>query len=193
MLSVLQYIMPPIIGGVIGWSTNRLAIWMLFNPKREKRVFGLRIPFTPGLIPRDQAEIARSLGAMVEEKLINTEDIDSSISQGKIDKKIKELMGRTIEKNAGRLAFLVPETAVHKMEQFIVPKVTALIKEELLGFIDLIDFRKIVEEKVRDFPLDELEDSIKEVTEKHLTYITLFGGVLGSAIGLIQVVVNICL
>ena len=193
MLSVLQYIMPPIIGGVIGWSTNRLAIWMLFNPKKEKRIFGLRIPFTPGLIPRDQAEIARSLGAMVEKKLINHEEIDNSISKGKINKKIKELIGRTIEKNAGRLAFLVPETAVYKMEKFIAPKVTALVKEELLGFIGLIDFREIVEEKVRNFPLDELEDAIKDVTEKHLTHITLLGGVLGFVIGLAQIALNIYL
>ena len=193
MLSALQYIMPPIIGGVIGWSTNRLAIWMLFNPKKEKRFFGLRIPFTPGLIPRDQAEIAKSLGAMVEEKLINPEEIDNSISKGKINEKIKELIRRTIEKNAGRLAFLVPETAVYKMEKFVAPKVAAMVKEELMGFIDLIDFREIVEEKVNNFPLEELEDAIKVVTEKHLRHIALLGGVLGFAIGLAQIALNIYL
>jgi len=119
--------------------------------------------------------------------------IENSISKGKINKKIKELIGRTIEKNAGRLAFLVPETAVYKMEKFIAPKVTALVKEELLGFIGLIDFREIVEEKVRNFPLDELEDAIKDVTEKHLTHITLLGGVLGFVIGLAQIALNIYL
>ena len=153
----------------------------------------MRIPFTPGLIPRDQAEIAKSLGAMVEEKLINPEEIDNSISKGKINEKIKELIRRTIEKNAGRLAFLVPETAVYKMEKFVAPKVAAMVKEELMGFIGLIDFREIVEEKVKNFPLEELEDAIKVVTEKHLRHIALLGGVLGFAIGLAQIALNIYL
>ena len=47
----LKYLLMPLIGGLIGWITNALAIWMLFHPYHEKKFLGLRVPFTPGLIP----------------------------------------------------------------------------------------------------------------------------------------------
>ena len=190
MFHILQYLIPPIIGGIIGWSTNKLAIWMLFNPKSELRIFSVRIPFTPGLIPRDQAMIAKSLGTLVEEKLIDPEELDNTISRDKIEEKIEELLDKTLERNLGKLALLIPHTTLHQMKKVLTPRISSLVKEESLGFINLINFGDFVEEKVSNFPLDELEEAIKGVTRKHLTYITLLGGALGFVIGLVQIVVN---
>ena len=190
MTPLLYYLIPPLIGALIGWSTNKLAIWMLFNPKNELRIFGVRFPFTPGLIPRDQARIASRLGSLVEEKLIDPEELDKTITKDKVEKKIEELMNKTLEKNLGKLVLLVPPTTLHQMKKTLAPRVSAIVKEEPLGFIRLINFGEIVEEKVAHFPLDELEEAIKGVTSKHLTYITLLGGVLGFTIGLIQAVMN---
>lgn len=193
MINFLPYLLPPVVGAIIGWFTNKQAIWMLFNPKKEKRVFGLRVPFTPGLIPRDQILIAKSLGILIEEKLINPEEINSRITQEEVNEKIKELIDKTVEKNMGKLAFLVPETAVYYIKKFLAPKISELVKDELFSFLNLIDFKQIVEEKVSSFPIDELEEAIKGVTQRHLTYIVNLGGVLGFIIGLMQVVVSIYL
>ena len=193
MINLLPYLLPPVIGGIIGWSTNKLAIWMLFNPKKEKRVFGIRIPFTPGLIPRDQILIAKSLGTLIEEKLINPEEIDSRITREEVNGKIKDLIGKAVEKNMGKLAFLVPESAIHYVKKFFAPKISDLVKDELFNFLNLIDFKQIVEDKVSSFPIEELEEAIQGVTKKHLTYIVRLGGLLGFIIGLVQIVVNIYL
>ncbi|RJP57209.1 MAG: DUF445 family protein [Deltaproteobacteria bacterium] len=190
MITFSQYLLPPVIGGIIGWSTNKLAIWMLFNPKKEKRVFGFRVPFTPGLIPRDQILIAKSLGTLIEEKLINPEEIENRITMEEVNDKIKELMDKAVEKSMGKLAFLVPQAAIKK---FLAPKISELVKDELFNFLNLIDFKQIVEEKVSSFPIEELEEAIKGVTRRHLTYIVSLGGVLGFIIGLVQIVVNIYL
>lgn len=193
MINFSQYLLPPVIGAIIGWFTNKVAIWMLFNPKKEKRVFGLRVPFTPGLIPRDQILIAKSLGTMIEEKLINSEEIDIRITKEEINGKIKELMDKAVEKNMGKLAFLIPEMAMNQVKKFLAPKISELVKDELFNLLNLINFKQIVEDKVSSFPIEELEEAIQGVTKKHLTYITLLGGVLGFIIGLIQIVVNIYL
>ncbi len=74
MNSVLLYVGPPLIGAVIGYVTNDIAIKMLFRPLREVRVFGLRLPFTPGILPRQRHQLADNIGRMVERELI-TEDI----------------------------------------------------------------------------------------------------------------------
>ena len=61
------------IGAVIGYATNDIAIRMLFRPLKEVRVFGLHVPFTPGIFPKERYKLARSIGKMVSRELI-TED-----------------------------------------------------------------------------------------------------------------------
>ena len=72
-VDVLLTIMPPVLGATIGYVTNAVAIKMLFRPYREWRIFGLRVPFTPGIIPRRRGNFADSIGGMVTDELL-TED-----------------------------------------------------------------------------------------------------------------------
>ena len=65
--------MAPLIGGVIGYITNDIAIRMLFRPHKAKYLFGFHIPFTPGLIPKEKGRIAEAIGGVVSENLMNKE------------------------------------------------------------------------------------------------------------------------
>ncbi len=71
----LPKLIPIVLGASIGFVTNVVAIRMLFRPLREYRVFGLRVPLTPGIIPRQRKQLAKSIGNMVSGKLLNTEAI----------------------------------------------------------------------------------------------------------------------
>ena len=64
----------PIVGGIIGYATNYLAIKMLFKPHTPKYIGKMKIPFTPGLIPKEKAKLARQMGQITEEYLL-TEDM----------------------------------------------------------------------------------------------------------------------
>ncbi|MDR2246667.1 MAG: DUF445 family protein [Treponema sp.] len=64
---------PPVIGALIGYVTNAVAIKMLFRPLKPVRVFGIRLPFTPGVLPRERHKLADSIGSMVERKLLTPE------------------------------------------------------------------------------------------------------------------------
>ncbi len=67
-------VLPPIAGGIIGYFTNDLAIKMLFRPYKPVLIKGVKIPFTPGLIPRNQGRLAsRISGAIVGSLLTPTE------------------------------------------------------------------------------------------------------------------------
>ena len=68
-----KYIVTPIIGAIIGYETNWIAVKMLFRPRKEVRVFGKRLPFTPGVIPRGQARLAKAVGNVVETQLLTPE------------------------------------------------------------------------------------------------------------------------
>jgi uncharacterized membrane protein YheB (UPF0754 family) len=73
------------IGSVIGGVTNELAIRMLFRPYQPWRIGGIRVPFTPGLIPRRRDEIAGQMGRLVEEHLLTTEGIKRALAQGDLE------------------------------------------------------------------------------------------------------------
>ncbi|MCL2764863.1 MAG: DUF445 family protein [Treponema sp.] len=70
MNTVLLFIVPPFAGFFIGYVTNVIAIRMLFRPLKEIRIFGIKLPFTPGILPRQRKKLAVSIGAMVERELI---------------------------------------------------------------------------------------------------------------------------
>lgn len=68
-----SYIIAPFVGSVIGYITNDLAIRMLFRPHTAKYVFGMHVPFTPGIIPKEKGRIAKAIGQVISENLMNQE------------------------------------------------------------------------------------------------------------------------
>lgn len=75
----LRFVLPPLIGAVIGLFTNWLAIKMLFRPLKAYRVLGVRVPFTPGILPREREGIAKSLGDTVSKDLLTEEVVGSRL------------------------------------------------------------------------------------------------------------------
>ena len=69
----IPYISAPIIGGIIGYITNDIAIRMLFRPHTAKSLFGMKIPFTPGIIPKEKGRIAEAIGGAISQNLMNQE------------------------------------------------------------------------------------------------------------------------
>lgn len=71
-----SYIIAPLLGGVIGYITNDIAIRMLFRPHTAKYIFGIHIPFTPGIIPKEKGRIAEAIGGVISENLMNNEVLE---------------------------------------------------------------------------------------------------------------------
>ena len=74
-MQIISFLTVPILGGIIALSTNWLAIRMLFRPHREVRLFGVRLPFTPGLIPKERLRISKKLAHTISTKLLSPEVI----------------------------------------------------------------------------------------------------------------------
>jgi uncharacterized membrane protein YheB (UPF0754 family) len=71
------YISPPVLGGVIGYFTNDIAIKMLFRPYRAIYIGGKRVPFTPGLIPRNQERLAAKVSSTIMGSLLTPEELQN--------------------------------------------------------------------------------------------------------------------
>lgn len=75
----VKYILMPVLGGIIGYITNDIAIKMLFRPRKAIYVGKWKLPFTPGLIPQQKDRIARSIGTVVSAQLLNAETLRASV------------------------------------------------------------------------------------------------------------------
>jgi uncharacterized membrane protein YheB (UPF0754 family) len=74
---VLLYISPPILGGLIGYYTNDIAIKMLFRPYKAVYIFGRKVPFTPGLIPSNQERLGQNIANAIMKSLLTPEELQN--------------------------------------------------------------------------------------------------------------------
>ena len=75
--TLLLFAAPPVIGGVIGYFTNDLAIKMLFRPYRAIYIGGRALPFTPGLIPSNQERLAKRVADTIMGSLLTPEELQN--------------------------------------------------------------------------------------------------------------------
>lgn len=94
----MKFFVPIVIGAVIGYTTNWLAIKMLFRPHYEKRIFGIKIPFTPGLIPKEMDRIAKSTGEAIASHLITPETITKAIQGERMEESLRSSIAFSINK-----------------------------------------------------------------------------------------------
>lgn len=75
-MDIFSILAPPVIGGVIGYITNDLAIKMLFRPYVPVYIGSFRLPFTPGIVPKRLESLALLLGKEVEARFFNADDLE---------------------------------------------------------------------------------------------------------------------
>ena len=68
---------PPLVGGVIGYFTNDIAIKMLFRPYRPYYLGKKQLPFTPGLIPKNQERLAKRIADTIMGSLLTPEELQN--------------------------------------------------------------------------------------------------------------------
>ena len=68
-------VVPPVAGAVIGYFTNDIAIKMLFRPYQPLYIGNRRLPFTPGLIPRNQANLAKRVADTIMGSLLTPDEL----------------------------------------------------------------------------------------------------------------------
>ncbi len=112
-MTLLEYILPPLIGASIGYVTNSIAIKMLFKPYKAWKVIGLKVPFTPGVIPKHREELARNIGNMVGNLLLNEETLNKQLTSphthGILDKILRNNFDLVMDYDCPPIADLVPK------------------------------------------------------------------------------------
>lgn len=176
-MGYLRFLVYPLLGAFVGYITNYIAIRLLFWPKH--RVLGVQ-----GLLPKRKAEIAKRAGELVNGYLVNSEAIRLKIDIHKLDGAIDRFLGRG------------------KTRLWDIPLLKKIVKKIILSnlldkdgyfnraviesFIDERMVSGIVEQKINEFELSELEKLAYTASGPELRFIVISGGILGFLVGLAE-------
>ncbi|MCL6611944.1 MAG: DUF445 family protein [Peptococcaceae bacterium] len=182
----------PLIGAVIGWLTNWVAVKLIFRPHRPVTILGYSIQ---GVVPKRRAELARSIGQVVERELISVDDLIGAVRSRETMDRISAAAAVSIKNRImDRLPAFVPLSVKKAVSSVITDQIRMEIPAVITEMFDRfgvlmkekVNFQSMVEEKVNNFSLDRLEQIILSVSARELKHIELLGGVLGFLIGLVQ-------
>ncbi|MFW6281425.1 MAG: DUF445 family protein, partial [bacterium] len=100
--------------GFVGFITNVIALKMVFQPYEKKSLWGLNIPFTPGVVTRNKEQFAISLGDFIENRLLAPEAVQNTFQDNRkqleknitniISKNNYQIFNQFIKNNSGFLA-----------------------------------------------------------------------------------------
>ncbi|MCL2805624.1 MAG: DUF445 family protein [Treponema sp.] len=152
MNTLLLFIVPPIAGAIIAYTTNVIAIKMLFRPLREVRVLGIRLPFTPGILPRQRKKLAVSIGAMVERELLTPDILRRRLMLDEVREKILQSISyftaNILDKTPGQLSENI-ENYLKDRIPCTIEKVYPVFCNSVMDFIRRDDIRRQIESKGR--------------------------------------------
>lgn len=176
-----SYIIAPLLGGVIGYITNDIAIRMLFRPHTAKYVFGIHIPFTPGIIPKEKGRIAEAVGGVISENLMNKEVLERYLLSedmiGKVRSAVEEFIATQQRNNETVSQFLghyLAKEEIDTISQNINQSITKQTYEKLAD--------SSVGEKVAHIAIDHVAQKLTIDGAQEL--LSGIGGALGGLGGM---------
>lgn len=163
------YIIGALIGAVIGYITNWLAIKMLFRPREAKYIFGMKLPFTPGLIPKEKSRIANKVGETVGTHLLNSDSLSKALKDDKIKSKFNEVAKEKINQIINSNSTLENSLKNTLGENYYALKENMInnITKTILEAIQEDEFKN----KVKFYIVDSIKEQLNKEPEKIIDFI----------------------
>lgn len=163
------YIIGALIGAVIGYITNWLAIKMLFRPREAKYIFGMKLPFTPGLIPKEKSRIANKVGETVGTHLLNSDSLSKALKDDKIKSKFNEVAKEKINQVINSNSTLEESLKNTLGENYYALKGNMInnITKTILESIQEEEFKN----KLKFYIVDSIKERLNKNPEKIIDFI----------------------
>ena len=155
--TIMHFVLPPLVGAVIGYFTNLIAVKMLFFPREEKRIFGHRIPFTPGAIPKGKARLAKSAGKIVQNELFTMEDISGKLLTEEVEQPLIDRAMSILDQNIRDTGAVLTGSSARydKLEASF----TELLDVKILQAIHMMDIPEAVRAEGKRMLAEHIESS----------------------------------
>src|SRR5690606_24042125 len=189
-----SWILLPLAGAFIGWMTNLLAVRMIFRPREPRRIplLGLTIQ---GLLPKRQADLARSIAQVVERDLLPMDELLALVG---VDRYQEAILDQVLAQVGRRVAASWPRYLPQALREAVAGYLRAAVARETAMMLDQLgarlseDLRErvklapLVERQVAQLPTDQLEQLVWRVVGQEFRWIEYLRAILGGLLGLGQ-------
>jgi uncharacterized membrane protein YheB (UPF0754 family) len=188
----------PILGVAVGYITNWVALWMIYEPPEPRKVG----PFTVhGLFIRRQHDVSAVYARIVADEILTVSEFGNELLNGPQSDRTRALiessMRPAIDRATGR-ARLAVEVAIGPREyesireSFAtepVAQMMAPLRDPEFSRTQSAAMRKLITERIRAMPPSEFADLLRTATKEDEWLLLLHGAVLGLAGGLIHLAI----
>jgi uncharacterized membrane protein YheB (UPF0754 family) len=88
-----QWWLLPILGVVVGWTTNALGMWLIFEPPEERRILGIKVH---GLFLRRQDQAAEVYARIIADDVITLERIGDFLFDGPRGDRTRQMLATAL-------------------------------------------------------------------------------------------------
>jgi len=186
----------PFISAFIHWLTIRMALKLLFHPRRPKRVLGFTLQ---GVFPKKQRQIAESLGRIVGQELLSFTDIEQAITDPEnvrrilplVEEHIDHFLRHKLKEAMPMVSLFIGDKTIAQLKAVFMKELEELFPVILKNYVahlrDDLDLERMVVDKIAGFSNDRLETMLNEFLTKEFRFVEVIGAVLGFLIGLMQI------
>ena len=183
----------------IGWFTNWIAIKMLFHPRQPRKILGITLQ---GIFPKRQQQFAEKLGKLVSDELLSYSDIATKITDPTnlqsvmplVDTHIDDFLRKQLPEQMPIISMFIGDSTIRELKSVFLVKLQELFPEIMQSYMhtlqDQLNLEAIVTEKVAGFSSDKMEQILMSIMQKEFRFVEIIGGILGFAIGLLQVLIT---
>lgn len=178
IFDIVRLFAPVALGGIIGAFTNFIAIKMMFRPYTEKRIFGFAVPFTPGIIPKRQNDLAKAVGRVVSTNLVDADGISKMLLSDETIEKLNtkvDYIIRSLQTNDEPLQSFFSRYAgeervdalISRVKNNLEAKINSVVSDDNLGKSIAASAMSAFDERVGDgfmgmLTKNLLSDSLKD-------------------------------
>ncbi len=194
-MSILYiFLVPPIVGAVIGWLTNYVAIKLLFRPHYPTKVLGLTFQ---GLIPKRRKEISRSIAKVIEKELLNSKDLASALGGIDLKQEVEQIVENVVEHRLKPakikkipLVGLVSDNLTTQLKYFLSKEILLHLDKKKSAFAksfsNKLNVKELLASRIDSLDSHKFEGLLTDFIARELKHIEKLGGIIGFFIGLVQ-------
>ena len=194
MDTVIRLSLMIVIGGFIGWITNKVAIKLLFRPVNPVKILFIKFQ---GVFPKRKDAMAISLADTIENELLSKEVIfEKILNEDNLDEikiNLKETLKVKISEIIPSMVKMFMPNVDEMISDFIEKDGDKLFDEMIDEFqrtgLEKLNIREIVKERIDELDFVEFEKIIFGLMSKELKHIEIIGLFLGALIGVLQFLV----
>jgi uncharacterized membrane protein YheB (UPF0754 family) len=188
----------PILGIAVGYVTNWVALWMIYEPAEPRRVGRWRVQ---GLFIRRQPEVAGVYARIVSEEILTVAEFGHELLHGPQSDRtrllIESAMRPAIDRAVGPARVAVRVAVGTREYDAIRDAFAAEPVEKLMLPLSDPEFsarqsetmRRLIEERMRVMPPGDFAQMLRTATREDEWLLLLHGAVLGLAGGLVHLAI----